>query len=254
MDAQGVWHSIRPQVAPVQLTLALPVGRQLHYFEHITLGIGNGNDFTTLQYPKLILDGSHTFHLQPGLYRVTVTTRQIDGTASTALWHLTLSHDTEFAITPPEDQTPQRLQQIPLSLPDGPLSTLLQQDSGKNLLLIFADPGSEPTEHLLREMQECAAGFRALDCRILLLLENESARVHPTVRQLLSVLPAAEVSCGWDRDALAALHRQMHMGDLRLPFAVCIDRHSNGVYADANYRIRMAQTLLDVQQLLADRR
>ena len=253
MDAQGVWHSIRPQEAPVQLTLELPAGRQLHYFEHITLGIWNGNDFTTLQYPELILDGSHTFHLQPGLYRVTVTTRQIDGTASTALYHLNLSHDRHLAIKPPEDQTPQRLQQIPLSLPDGPLSALLQQDSGNNLLLIFADPGSEPTEHLLREMQECAAGFRALGCRILLLTQREAAKAHPTVQQLRAALPGMEISCRWDSGALAALHRQMHMGDLRLPFAICMDRHGNGVYADANYRIRMAQTLLEIQKLLTDR-
>jgi hypothetical protein len=83
-------------------------------------------------------------------------------------------------------------------------------------------------------------------------LETEAAKAHPTVQLLADAIPEAEISCRWDANALAALHRQMQLGDLRLPFAVCIDRHGNGVYADANYRIRMARTLLDIQNLLSN--
>jgi hypothetical protein len=71
---------------------------------------------------------------------------------------------------------------------------------------------------------------------------------------LKAALAEMELSCLQDADALAALHRQMQVGDLRLPFVVCMDRIGQGVYADANYRIRMAQTLLDIQKLLADRK
>ena len=132
------------------------------------------------------------------------------------------------------------------------MQALLRKAPEKNTLLVFADPGSEPTEHLLREMRQCAADFQALRCRILLLAEQEAAIFHPTVQQLLSALPEAEVSCQWDAPALAALHRQMRMGDLRLPFALCIDRHGNGSYADTNDRIRMAQTLLDIMRILGN--
>ena len=244
LDASGLWHSIRPQAAPVQLTLKLPAEKTLQYFEHITLGLWDGSDFVTLQYPDLALKGSHTFRLQPGLYRVTVTTRQIDGTASAVIRHVTLAEDTQLSVVPPEDQTPQRLKQIPL---DG---NWLR--TGKNTLVIFADPGSEPTEHLLRELLELTEDFRKSRCRLLLLLETEAAKAHPTVQLLAAALPEAEISYRWDANALAALHRQMQLGDLRLPFAVCIDRHGNGVYADANYRIRMARTLLDIQNLLSN--
>lgn len=108
------------------------------------------------------------------------------------------------------------------------------------------DPGSEPTEHLLREMLEAADEFRALACRILLLTED---RDHPTLVLLDSSIPEAELLALRDPDALAALHRQMQVGDLRLPFVVCVNRRGYGVYADANYRIRMARTLLDIQKL-----
>ena len=253
LDSQGHWHSIHPEVPWVSLTLEVPVGRKLNYFEHLTLGLWDGSDFVTLQYPGLTLESSHTFCLQPGLYRLTLTTRQIDGTASAAIYHLTLSENQSLRLIPRADQTPQKLKHIPLDLPDGPLRTLLDAVPGKNLLLIYADPGSEPTEHLLLEMLECAADFRGLACRILLLAENEAALAHPTVSLVKAALPQMELACPRDPDALAALHRQMQVGDLRLPFLICADAQGRGIYAEANYRIRLARTLLDVQKLLASR-
>ena len=247
MDPHGIWHTIHPTKEPLHLTLALPAGRKLNYFEHLTLGRWDGQNFVTLKYPDLTLENRHTFCVEPGRYRITVTTRQIDGTASVALWHLVLKKDELLQITPPEDQTSRRLKQIPLALPAGPVQAVLAEDPGRNLLLVFADPGSEPTEHLLREMLESADGFRSLSCRILLLTETSD---HPTVQMLRAALPDARILSLRDPDALAALHLQMQVGDLRLPFVVCVDRRGHGVYADANYRIRLAQTLLDIQKLL----
>ena len=249
--AGGIWSGIRAESAPVTLTLTAE--KKLNYFEHFTLGIWDGCDFKTLKYPDLVIDGSHIFRLQPGTYRITVTVRQIDGTASVTLWHMALSEGQTLRVTPPEDQTPHRLKNIPLHLPDGPLKAELARKAGRNLLLIFAEPGSEPTEHLLTEMLEIREELRSLSCRILLLVADAEARTHPTLRRLQLQLPNIEVLCLQDPEALAALHLQMQVGDLRLPFVVCADRHGRGVYADANYRIRTAQTLLDIQKLLASR-
>lgn len=250
LDDRGIWRNIRPTPAEVRLTVNIPCGKKLNYFEHFTLGQWNGRDYVTLQYPDLSLAGSYPFSVRPGRYRITVTTRQIDGTASGALWHLCLSGDTTLDITVPEDQTPRRLKQIPLVLPDGSLKALLEAQPNRNLLLMFTDPGSEPTEHLLTEMLDCGAEFRKRDCRMLLLAEKTESLNHPTVKRLLDALPMVEAPCHWDPEALAALYRQMQVGDLRLPFVVCIDRLGNGVFADANYRIRLAQTLLEIQKLL----
>ena len=246
--ADGLWRGIRPESTPVTLTVTTE--KKLHYFEHFTLGLWDGSDFKTLKYPDLSIDGSHTFRLQPGLYRITATTRQIDGTASVALWHLPLTADQKIRITPPEDQTPHRLKNVPLQLPEGPLKTELAKKAGRNLLLIFAEPGSEPTEHLLTEMLEIAGDLRSLPCRILLLVESADRAAHPTLGRLQEAIPEMEVLGLRDAGALAALHLQMQTGDLRLPFVICADSRGRGVYADANYRIRMARTLLDIQKLL----
>ena len=246
---QDIWRSIQPTNPTVNLTLEFPAGRKLNYFEHFTLGHWNGQDFVTLNHQNLTVEKEHIFCLQPGLYRITASTRQIDGTASVSVRHVTVDENMILQISLPDDQTPQRLKQIPLQLPEGPLKDALNADNTRNLLLIFADPGSEPTEHLLREMLDQAEDFRKLPCRILLPTENPDALSHPTVQFLRSALPEAEILPLRDPDALAALHLQMQVGDLRLPFVVCANRSGQGVYADANYRIRMAQTLLEIQKL-----
>ena len=247
---EGARRSIRTESDPVTLTLGIDGGKKLNYFEHFTLGRWDGSDFSTLKFPELTIENSYNFQLQPGLYRITVTTRQIDGTASVALRHLELTADRTVTVMPPADQTPQRLKQVPLCWPEGPLKQHIKRDAGRNLLLIFADPGCEPTEHLLQEMLECGKEFRGLTCRIVLLVETAEAAKQPTLCRLQAQLPHMEVMYLRDQEALAALHRQMQAGDLRLPFVVCVDREGRGVYADANYRIRMAQTILEVQKLL----
>ena len=250
LDGRGSWHSIAPESPALGLTIQIPEGKKLQYFEHFTLGRWDGRDFVTLKYPDLAMEGSHRFDLQPGLYRVTLTTRQIDGTASVALWHIDLREDTTLPVIPPADQTAQRLKQIPLVLPEGALREQLNAHPNGNRILIFADPGSEPTEHLLTEMLACAEEFQALSSRILLLVEDAQMALHPTVQQLKAALPKTEVLPLPDSPALTALRSQMQIGDLRLPFVLCTDRLGHGAYAAANYQIRMAQTLLEVQKLL----
>jgi hypothetical protein len=248
---QGRWRSIHPEKEPVSLTMGLPEGKKLNYYEHLTLGYWNGEDFITLAYPGMILEESCTFRVQPGLYRITVTTRQIDGTASVAIWHLELKENATLQLTLPEDQTSKRLKQIPLHLSYGALRKALQEAAGHNVLLIFADPGSEPTEHLLVEMEALAGEFASLDCRILVAVDNLRAWKHPRLRALAEAISSVQVLCLEDRSALSYLHRKMQVGDLRLPFVVCMDQQGRGVYANANYQIRLAQTLLEIQKLLA---
>ena len=101
------------------------------------------------------------------------------------------------------------------------------------------------------EMEALAGEFASLDCRILVAVDNLRARKHPRLRALAEAISSVQVLCLEDRSALSYLHRKMQVGDLRLPFVVCMDQQGRGVYANANYQIRLAQTLLKIQKLLA---
>jgi hypothetical protein len=254
MDETGMWQSIRAEEdgPSVVLTLENPTGESLRYFERFSLGCWDGRDFTTLQYQDLTMENSHSFQVRPGLYRLITTTRQIDGTATILLQHLWMKQDCSITLALPEDQTARRLKQVPLELPQGPVQAALEETAGQNRILIFADPGSEPTEHLLQEMLQCAEGFAAEACLIRIFVAEQADLDNATLQRVHTALKTVRVQVCRDPEAEAALHRLLQVGDLRLPFVIAIDAQGRGVYATANYNIHMAQTLLHIQKYLPD--
>ena len=252
LDAQGAWRGIQTpaQEGTVALTLRNPLDRSLTYFEQFTLGRWDGRDFASLQYWGLTLGRQHTFRVRPGLYRILATTRQIDGTASVILRHVQVTQDCDIVLELPEDQTARRLKREPLALPAGPVQTALAELLGRSAILIFADPGSEPTEHLLQELLQCADGFNGMDCPLRIFVTGETALHDPTLQRVTAALRGVRTQVCKDPGAEAALHRLMQVGDLRLPFVLSVDKAGRGVYAGANYNIHMAQTLLLIQKLI----
>ena len=255
LDAAGVWHTIRlqEQVETVTLTVVNNTGKALNYFEHFSIGYWNGTGFDSLQHWDLSMQERCDFHVRPGYYRMITTTRQIDGTASVLMRHLYITKDCSVEIEMPLDQTAQRLKQEPLLplLPDGPVKSYLNETLSRRRILVFADPGSEPTEHLLQEMLECKEEFNRQDCDICVFLRKDSERNDPTLRKVCASIGAVQTRVCHDPEAVAALHRIMQVGDLRLPFVISVNQLDRGVYATANYNIRMAQTLLMIHKLIA---
>lgn len=255
LDESGYWHSIRvmEDVPTVTLTLKNNTGKKLNYFEHFSIGYWNGRDFDSLQYWDLSMEESYDFPVRPGLCRLVTTTRQIDGTASVLLKHIYIDKDMTLELTLPEDQTARRLRSDTIlpALADGPVKRYLESTMGGRRILVFADPGSEPTEHLLQEMLECADGFHKDRVDVQIFLRRQEDTKDPTLQKVLSRLPNVRASVAVDPEAEATLHRLMKVGDLRLPFVVSVDAQDRGVYATANYNIRMAQTLLLIQRLIS---
>ena len=253
LDESGVWQCIHvhQREQTVQLTLRNPSGRTLTYFEHISLGYWDGKDFASLQYWDLPIGEHHAFLARPGLYRLITTTRQIDGTASVLLRHIRVEGDMEVTLELPPDQTEQRLKQEILTLPEGPVKAALAETAENSGILIFAEPGAEPTEHLLQEMLQCADGFNGESCPIRIFVDKQEALENATLRRVNASLHSVQTQVCRDAEAEAALHRMMQVGDLRKPFVVSVDEKGRGVYAAANYNIRMAQTLLMIQKLIS---
>ncbi len=251
LDAEQAWHSIHPgEVPTVTLTMINPTSAQLNYGEHISVACWNGTDFVTLCYPGLTIAESYALQVKPGRYRIVTTTRQIDGTASVALRHIRLDADMKIVLDIPKDQTAQRLQQVRLDLPEGPARAALSEMTGQVGILIFADPGGEPTEHLLQEMLECTDAYYTTPCHIRIFVQEAAAMENATLRRAMDALPQMQVQVCRDPEGEAALHTLLGQGDLRLPFVVAVDAAGRGVYASANYNIRMAQTLLRILNLI----
>ena len=248
LDAQGNWQSIRvhEKEETVSFRLRNETGSDVNYFEHFSLGVWNGSEFASLQYWDLAVGEEYVFPVRPGLYRLVATTRQIDGTASSLLRHMTVDADCTVTLQMPADQTDQRLKKQELVLEEGPVKQWLQKTAGQRRIVVFAEPGSEPTEHLLQEMLQCTAGYLEENCPVGIFLNKETDLQNATLQMVMQKLPMVQTMVCRDLKAEAALHRTMQVGDLRLPFVLAVDALDRGTYAAANYNIRMAQTLLDI--------
>lgn len=248
--SEGAWRSVRERTW-VPLTLENRSGGTLYYGEHFTLGLWNGEDFETLRFDGTALEETCTLSVPAGFYRLTATTRQIDGTASVRLRHFDAARG-RVPVDVPGDQTARRLKRVPLlpELPAGPVRDVLEDTVGRRRILVFAEPGGEPTEHLLQELLESGEDWNREGVPIRVLVRREEELEDPTLQRVLGRLGAAEARVCTDPDARGRLHRAMGVGDRRLPFVLSVDGQDRGVYASANYNIRMARTLLLIQKLI----
>ncbi len=221
-------------------------GQPLPYGERFTLGRFREDRYETLCYEGLLLQKEQVLELPAGDYVLITTTRQIDGTISTRICYQTLREAATLEVSPPEDQTASRIRQVPLELPGGPVRSCLEETRGRRMVL-FLEPGKEPTEHLLQELLTCREGYGRYG--LLLFVDAQGDLKNKTLQQVLTALPHAVIRQAEDADGLQALRQAMGVGDERLPFALALEDKGRGLYACANYNIHTAQTLLNVQRL-----
>ena len=116
-------------------------------------------------------------------------------------------------------------------------------------LLIFLEPGKEPTEHLLQEMLLLQEEYAHKRIPVRFLLRKAAELNNPTLQRVLEKLPESAVWLYEETDRYALL-RAAGTGDARLPLAIALDRSQRIVYGCANYNIRTAATLLHILSLL----
>ena len=111
-------------------------------------------------------------------------------------------------------------------------------------LLVWLEPGREPTEHILNELREAAGGFarRREQCQILLVREQGGG--DPTLDRALEVLPQARVLPQESLGGEEGLARRMFVEPGRYPLLLLADREGNGLFACAGYNVGTGELLL----------
>lgn len=239
----------------VKLTLVSEEQAPVEYSLQFSLGVWKQGTYQTLDLSGLKVCGEKTLELEPGAYRLLTSVRQIDGSVSVRMFCFTLDQDRRVLLSMREDKTKEKLRRIPLhdvtvkkEETAVPLSCLWKDYPG---LLIAADPGKEPTEHLFQELLECQETYRERNVGIAILLKAPSR--NETLRKVREALPNTKVLEWTDEKEIYQLHVDMQVGDERLPFAVALDREGRGLFACANYNIRTAQTMLHILEVAEQR-
>lgn len=177
--------------------------------------------------------------LPKGSYSLITARRQIDGTVSARARRFVLDRDRVVTVQWEKDKTAQKLKAVPLPV----------QIEGRPSLLIWLQPGAEPTEHLLQEMLELKEEFQRGKWQIRLYIEHEEAVKNETYQRIMMSIPGC-ITDFIQYSERYQIQRSMGIGDRRLPLAVVLDSRGNGVYACANYNIGTAHTMLRILKML----
>lgn len=243
----------------VTLTLVNKSDRKLEYWLHMTIARFENDVYQTQNYDDLAIEPGEEkeLSLAKGAYRIITTRRQIDGGVSCIASSFVMSEDRVFELHQAPAKIAEKCHEAELSdatvqqvtaegkmVGDPVLMTSLYQ--GQKSILVFADPGKEPTEHLFQEILECKEAYKKQGYRVVIALENTDVLKNETLQRVLHA-ELNLVCVTVKNDAyLYQLHEALHVGDERLPYAVAVNTEGKGLFAFANYNIRTAWTLMEI--------
>jgi transglutaminase-like putative cysteine protease len=245
---------VRTEQEPVtryNITMKNRTGRNLNYEEHLTLAQFKQGRYETLSYPQVIVRDSWSFALEEGSYRILTSIRQINGMVSSYAYYFNVPEVTELSVEVREDNTRNLLKQVSLSdeqVEDADhnkisLKNTYREDS---TVLIFAEPGKEPTEHLLQELLGCKEELNASGTRLCIVLSAWEDQENQTLQRVCREISEVALYVCTNQNYMVKLHEEMNVGDERLPFAIAVAPGFLGQYAFANYNIGTAHTLLSI--------
>lgn len=172
-----------------------------------------------------------------GLYAVTQASRQIDGTIAGKIDFLTFRNAASKTVNLQEaiNLTKNKLKSI-----DVP-KEILAISKGKKVLA-YIQNNSEPTEHFLNELLENEEKIINSDIEIILFGKGNEKNdtLLSVLNKNLAKYNAAEFNSSWKQ-----FRKDMHIGDLRLPFITAIN-NGKGLYSFANYNVGTVDMILKI--------
>lgn len=197
-----------------------------------------------------------TLDVEPGYYRVITSNRLPSGTifASRYDFHVAKGETHRISlrhrnIHPDQMMNPHPIPDFNLRDQAGNTDTISRITDGTRRILLWLDPGKEPTQHILNELMEMKDDFSAIQNQLIFILENEEAAGESVFSQCLQTFPKAGVyfaSFGKEKEMTA---RKMYTDSDRLPLMVITDGALTGCFASAGYSVGMADMLLKIFRL-----
>ncbi len=176
-------------------------------------------------------------NLEKGLYALTQASRQVDGSIVGRIDFIDFKKSNSISL---ELQKPINLTQEKLKDIDVPKSIL--PNSKSKYVLAYIQNNSEPTEHFLNELLENEEGLKSSKIKVVLFGESDEKNdtLLAVLDKNLAKYKVSKFNYDWKQ-----FRRDMHIGDLRLPFITAIYK-SKGLYSFANYNVGTVEMLLKI--------
>ena len=228
------------------LNLEATDGTVLKNDENYTLSIlKNG------RYCELGTAGSGMYNLPAGQYRLVTAARLPNGKQLVREQYFSLQPGEEKTVsalvrngTPEEMLDHLKIEPFVLEKPDG-TAVLSTEIAAGEVLFLFADPGKEPTVHILTELLEKQEAFRETSVKTVIVLQNAEGFQDALVREVLEKLPDTYGFTA-DRQTADLLARAVFKEPGVLPLLILTDSAQRSYFSECGYRVGTASLLLQL--------
>ncbi len=255
----GDWQEVAfesKEVSPLEqmavLTLHNPKGYT--YYIHYTLQRFENGEYVSYDFendPRVEARDIELV-LPAGKYCLSTGNRYSDGEVLSELHFFTLKEKDEYTIKIPElvprNNTYGYLDMNINKLNGKSLSDLLKESGKDKMILCLVAPGTEPTNHLAKEIAAKKAGYEAWGGRMMFLANNANWKKEKNQPANLEVYSKSVNDLG--EIVLAALRNAVHDGTLphttgERPVCLVIDKEGNILFVSEGYHIGLGDLLLD---------
>lgn len=221
------------------------------YFKNYTIGKLEKGVYITLNLENTSSwqEGSISYKVEAGRYRVITTNRQVDGSILARLYYIEVAENimTELMIGIIEEEKEVRdIEIIDIKVEElgGEscyLSTLVQ---AKYNIVAYLDVGAEPTEHLLNEIIESKDKYNTLKPPTIFIINKDKDIQNITLQKALLAVPHIKVYIGMSKEYLDTMYDKFDMKDKKLPLVYIVNKNMKGQYAWAGYNVGIVEIVL----------
>ncbi|MBQ2514512.1 MAG: hypothetical protein II535_04890, partial [Bacteroidales bacterium] len=255
----GDWQEVAfesKEVSPLEqmavLTLHNPKGYT--YYIHYTLQRFENGEYVSYDFendPRVEARDIELV-LPAGKYCLSTGNRYSDGEVLSELHFFTLKEKDEYTIKIPElvprNNTYGHLDMNINKLNGKSLSDLLKESGKEKMILCLVAPGTEPTNHMAKEIAAKKADYEAWGGKMMFLANNSNWKKEKNQPANVEVLSqkVSDVS----EMVLAALQNAVHDGSLphttgERPVCLILDKDGNILFVSEGYHIGLGDLLLD---------
>lgn len=129
------------------------------------------------------------------------------------------------------------IEDVPLHVQGGDDSSLFALAGKEQMLAVFAEPGKEPTEHVMNELLQAASELNPSGLRIILIVQEEELLQQETIRKVCRELMHVKCCLQPASSYASELARRLYVDPEKLPVLVLMDDMHTAVYGCSGYNV-----------------
>ncbi len=245
-------ETVTPNEKLATLTLHNPKGYT--YYIHYTLQRFENGEYVSYDFegdPRVEVRDI-VLNLPPGKYCLSSGNRYSDGEILSELRFFTLKEKDEYTVTIPElvprNNTYGHLDMNINKVNGRFLSDLLKESGKEKMILCLVAPGTEPTNHLAKELAAKKADYEAWEGKVLLVANNGNWKKEKNQPANVEVVSAKVGDL--TESVLSALKNAVHDGSLshttgERPVCLVLDKDGNILFVSEGYHIGLGDLMLE---------